>query len=385
MSRFLLVTLPFVAHVNPMVPLARELTRRGHEVAWVTYPAVKHQLPPEDKAYFVEEHEVLDRALGLAREANLGLAHAYKSFVEDVVIPFSRTMIGPVDAAIDDFKPDAALVDLHTMAGALASRKSGLPWASSSPSGELYTDVFEEMEKVRAWRQHLFDDLQTAYGLEPVEAPDRSPYLILLYSTPAFVGEADYPPNYRFIGASFSDRVDEPDFPWEQLASGKKILVSLGSLFATRGERFFQVLQDALRDLDLQVIVSAPAEAFEDPPVNFLVRQWVPQLKLLEKVDAVITHGGSTVNEALAFGRPMVVAPITADQFVLATKVVDSGAGVRVRFRRVSPAELRAAVTTVLEEPTYGETARRIQDSFIAAGGSKAGADALERLLEMAR
>jgi len=95
----------------------------------------------------------------------------------------------------------------------------------------------------------------------------------------------------------------------------------------------------------------------------------------------VITHGGSTVNEALAYAVPMVVAPITNDQFVFARCVVSSGAGLRVRFRRVSPTELRDTLMTVLEDASYAAAAQRIQASFAAAGGTHAACDALESLV----
>jgi UDP:flavonoid glycosyltransferase YjiC (YdhE family) len=76
----------------------------------------------------------------------------------------------------------------------------------------------------------------------------------------------------------------------------------------------------------------------------------------------------------------MVVAPMTNDQFVYARCIAECGSGVRVRFRRVTPLELRDAVTAVLEEPSFAENARRIQATYEAAGGASAAADALERL-----
>ena len=34
MSRFLITTMPATGHVMPMLPLARELSARGHELHW---------------------------------------------------------------------------------------------------------------------------------------------------------------------------------------------------------------------------------------------------------------------------------------------------------------------------------------------------------------
>jgi UDP:flavonoid glycosyltransferase YjiC (YdhE family) len=75
-----------------------------------------------------------------------------------------------------------------------------------------------------------------------------------------------------------------------------------------------------------------------------------------------------------------VVAPIRDDQPVVADQVVAAGAGVRVRFGRVRPAELAEAVRAVLDDPSYREAAVRLQESFQEAGGSTRAADELEKL-----
>jgi UDP:flavonoid glycosyltransferase YjiC (YdhE family) len=103
---------------------------------------------------------------------------------------------------------------------------------------------------------------------------------------------------------------------------------------------------------------------------------------VLREVDAVVCHGGhNTVCEALARGLPLVIAPIKDDQPIVADQVVAAGAGVRVKFGRVQPAELAAAVRRVLDEPSFRTAAAAVQASFTAAGGAAAAATALEELL----
>ena len=381
MSRWLFVTSPFVAHINPMVSIARELLDRGHDVAWVVDDSRQDLLPPDSVVYPVDDREILAAIASAVQDGNLALANAFKYLVESVIVPLATSMLGPVENAIAGFKPDALFVDHHALAGALAARKAGIVWATSSPSAQLFTHVLDEMERIKAWVQDLYFRLQTQSGVDPIESPDLSPMLVLLYTTPALVGAAEYPSHYRFVGATIRGRVDAPEFPWQELRPGKKVLVSLGSILTVRGERFFRILQEALGGTEVQVIVSAHPSLLPDAPPNFIVREWLPQLELLPEVNAVITHGGSTVNEALAYAVPMVVAPITNDQVIFARCVAESGAGVRVRFRRVTPAELREAVMTVLEEPGFAEAARRIQFSYAAAGGTHAAADALEALV----
>ena len=102
---------------------------------------------------------------------------------------------------------------------------------------------------------------------------------------------------------------------------------------------------------------------------------------LLPRLDAVISHGGmNTVSETLAHGLPLVIAPIRHDQPVVASQVARAGAGIRVPFSRVRPAQLREALVTILDDPSYRAAARRVQTSFTTAGGAPAAADHLEKL-----
>jgi len=97
---------------------------------------------------------------------------------------------------------------------------------------------------------------------------------------------------------------------------------------------------------------------------------------------AVVSHGGhNTVCESLAHGLPLVVTPIRDDQSIIAQQVANAGAGIRLRFARLTAGQLRTAIRAVLDDPAYRRGARRVQDSFTAAGGARAAADHLEKLL----
>jgi MGT family glycosyltransferase len=136
----------------------------------------------------------------------------------------------------------------------------------------------------------------------------------------------------------------------------------------------------------VQAIIVGPPGLLPDPPDNVLVVPSVPMLALLPRLDAVISHGGmNTVSETLAHGVPLVLAPIRHDQPVVASQVVRAGAGIRVPFSRVRPGQLREALVTILDDPSYRRAAMRIRDSFAAAGGASAAATRLECLVQVAR
>jgi UDP:flavonoid glycosyltransferase YjiC (YdhE family) len=106
-------------------------------------------------------------------------------------------------------------------------------------------------------------------------------------------------------------------------------------------------------------------------------------LELMPRLDAVICQAGqSTVNEALAHGVPMVVAPIRLGELAVAEQVTRAGAGVAVSFAEATPAQLAAAVTAVLDEPGYRAQARRLGEEYAAAGGAGAAAAHLAALAD---
>jgi UDP:flavonoid glycosyltransferase YjiC (YdhE family) len=78
---------------------------------------------------------------------------------------------------------------------------------------------------------------------------------------------------------------------------------------------------------------------------------------------------------------PLVVAPIRDDQPAIAAQVEAARAGVRVRFRRAGPDDLRAAMEAALGDRALRDGAGRIRQSFAAAGGPPQAAARLERLV----
>jgi len=196
----------------------------------------------------------------------------------------------------------------------------------------------------------------------------------------------------ELVGPALADRPGAPDFPWDWLdPSRRHVLVTAGTVaedLAAGPASFYSRATQALGPLgnQLQVIMITAPSVTDDPSGHILAAERVPLLALMPRLDAVVCHGGlNTVCEALAHGVPLVVAPIRWDQPFNAAQVAGSGAGIRVNFGRVSPEQLRTAVTAVLDDPAYRRAAARIRDSFAEAGGRHRAADLLERLAYLGR
>ncbi|UQX04464.1 nucleotide disphospho-sugar-binding domain-containing protein [Streptomyces sp. RerS4] len=385
--RVLFTVPPLAGHVNPTVAVGAELAARGHEVAW-TGPAgpLTRLLPAHARILPAGEEAGGGYAALHERWRDLRGVGALRFLWEEALVPLGLAMVAGVTEAVRAFEPDLLVADQQALAGPVVARGLGVPWVTSASTSAELTRPFADFPKVGEWVAGQISGFLSACGMPDTDWDPRfSERLVLVFSTPELVGaRTEFSAHHAFVGPAFGARPAAPDFPWRRLdPERRRVLVSLGTLNQEAGARFYGTVLEAAERLaaDVQLVLVAPASLVGRVPENVLLRERVPQLELLPHLDAVVSHGGhNTVCEALAYGLPLVVAPIRDDQPIVARQVVEAGAGVRVRFGRTRTEEMRDALTAVLDDPGHRRAARRIQASFAAAGGAAAAADRLEKL-----
>jgi UDP:flavonoid glycosyltransferase YjiC (YdhE family) len=377
--RFLFVALPLTGHVNPMAAVAHALTRRGNDVAWVGSEAFLRPLLGAPGRIFPVRLR-LHRGRG-----DRGMT-SVRSRWAGYVVPHARYTLPALDAAIAEFAPDVLVVDQHAVAGAVAAHRHRLPWASATPSAIELHRPYLALPKVEGWILGQLAGLWSAAGMPGAPPHDLrfSPHLTLAFTSELLTGELDVPSPVEFVGAVLSQRPAGDTFDWGWLDPARRhVLITMGTIAVDLAPRFFQRMCEAVRPLGdrLQAIMIAPEGVVADPPPHLRVVSRAPVLELMPRMDAVVGHGGlNTVAEALAHAVPLVVAPINGDQPVNAAQLVAAGAGIRARFDRDRPEQLRAALLAVLDDPSYRAAAARVRASFLAAGGAPAAAVHLEDL-----
>jgi zeaxanthin glucosyltransferase len=382
-SRFLFVVPPLAGHLNPAAAVHRALVGRGHEVAWVGPEArLRPLLDPDTTVYPTGMRPYRG-------QLDVGMA-AIRSLWTGFVVPYATFTLPAVDRAVRDYRPDLVVVDQHAPAGALIAHRHGLRWATLAPQSMELTRPLRVLSKVDVWVEGQLAGLWAHAGLPAAEFADPrfSPWLVVAFTTAALTGPYPFPGQVALVGPALADRPG-PDFPWHFLdpphgdRRREAVLVTVGTLAVDLAGDFYARVLAALRPLGARVraIIVAPPELVPQPPEHALVVPAVPMLELMPHLDAVVCHGGlNTVCESLAHGVPLVVAPIRHDQPVNAAQVAAAGCGLRVSATRVTPDALRAAVTTVLDDPAYRRAAARVRDSFRAAGGAGTAADRLATL-----
>ncbi len=239
------------------------------------------------------------------------------------------------------------------------------------------------------------DAIRREYGLPPLPAPVMvyAGYmpLYLIASAPEFdYQRSDLPPSAHYVGPCLWDKpTHEPPPAWLDQVNGRDPVVYVTEGTAqTRAPILLQAACRGLAGSSLQVIMTTgrqrdPAQLKLGPLAsNIRVERWVAHSDLLPKVSVAVTHGGSgTVLSALRAGLPLVVVPMQWDQLENAQRVVEAGAGVRLKAEHCTPERLRAAVTRVLEEPSFRQNARRLATALNRYDGPRRAAELLEQEL----
>ena len=152
--------------------------------------------------------------------------------------------------------------------------------------------------------------------------------------------------SFRFVGPSIDPNGRGGEFPLEAMAHKPVIYISLGTVHAAP-PTFLKACFEAFSTFPAQFVLSAGKAvdhgALGQVPTNFIVRDSVPQLRVLEHSDLFITHAGiNGVHEGLYYGVPLVMIPHQLEQLLNARCVSTRGAGIiletRLRGRSISAA-----------------------------------------------
>lgn len=418
MARILLSVLPASGHVNPMIAIAQALQQAGHQIQVATDISYHAQLArtglnplimPYPAGMIAKALEYLRRPAGWLSQIK---RHPPQSYFFMHLTELTHALVGHIDA----FQPDVLLTDLNLYAGPIAAEARQLPYASycaivntlvsrDAPPYGMGIDWYPEgdvrrwlwpvyrlgMKAVLARYDHIVNRTRHQYGLPTVHGAmlAHSPFLALVPTTAAYeYPRRAIPPHMMYIGPVTTAERGEvhDDFDWQWVDDGKPtVYISMGTI--VDGADIFRNAVEATRGADWKAIIAIGREGdvrkYADAPSNVLIRNFVPQLALLEKVQAVVSHGGNnTVTETLLHGLPLVVIPNSADQPESAGRVKASGAGIRMRPREATSRRLRHAIEAILNEPAYRGAAQRIQASYQQCDGPVTAAQLVGLLAE---
>jgi UDP:flavonoid glycosyltransferase YjiC (YdhE family) len=364
------------------MPLALELQRRGHEVLvacgaklgrygrQIGLPTVAAGLDPDPDRLFGDRN-VMPRSNMTPEELD---RRARRAFVDI----FAKALVGDLRRIADEWRPDVMMRDRSEYAAWVVGDAVGAVVVTLM-FGRLPQPAFEIAAAGDALQR-----LRRSQGL----GPDLSTLLagpVLVPAPRSYVDPTESVlPMVSFVQPVPHDTAGPSGLPaWvAELGSRPVVYVTLGNII--NREHLFRPFLEALRGEPIDVIVtvgrSVDPARFEPLPENLHVEQYIPNSLVLPRVDAVVCHGGfNTVMGALGSGRPLVLAPFTADQPIHAQRCAALGVGCVIDTQALDPAEIRAATRAVLDDSSYRQAARQLQHEIEALPDIHATAAIVER------
>lgn len=175
---------------------------------------------------------------------------------------------------------------------------------------------------------------------------------LLLLNYPAELSDRDA----VFLGSAIRDEALDPSVEAWLASDEPFVYVSFGSFLSVRDD-VLRSVASALARLGLRAAI-ATGNSVIDAPADWLVRPFLPQVRLLSRAAAAVTHGGNnSVTEAMHHRVPLLVLPFSTDQFAGAADLEHAGFGVALAPNTATVDELADALRRVLQiEVTVEQT-----------------------------
>ena len=360
--RVLFTSLPGIGHLHPLMPLARELSGRGHEVAF----AVSEPFRAQVAAAGFDRHHAVGAAwltsdlptrfpeLGAIPPGPARYEHA-RAHVFAGALPLD--VVDDLTDLIERWRPDAVIRDAAELGGYVAAERCGVPHVM------VRTDSGSALYSERGVMAPALDAVRAQIGLPPDPEAERPfAHLQLSAAPPIMDGPAAaLPATWHHVRSRLErTSTDEPTWLHELGARGPVVYATLGTVHS--GPDLLAAIVDALADERLEVVVTTgnvdPASLGRQPD-RIHVARWVSQADLLGRCDAVVSHGGfGTLAATLSHGVPLVMLPISADQPMNARQAAEAGVGIELPPADRTVGAIRAAVDAVLSDPSYATAAQ---------------------------
>jgi UDP:flavonoid glycosyltransferase YjiC (YdhE family) len=412
MTRVLVTTHAITGHVRYAVPLVRELVAEGHEVLWYTGQLFE-PLAVKAGAGFapISQRTGFDFSTSDALQGQSDRDSGLRGF-RDVVL---RVFVKPIPAfmadiaeLLDSYEPDVLVADHSFMAGVLLAEQRGLPrvafstGALSLPSvdtapfgtgiqpsrsalGRVRNRVLYRLVRllVLGEAQRVAESIRRDLGLDPLPGLFLSwPALVAQRYIQASIPQLEYPrrdlpPSVAFVGMLPLDGLDDwsPPSWWHRVAACREagrpvVFVTQGSA-ATDPRQLLLPAVEALTGEDMLVICTTGGRdprsvlPVDQRPDNLVLEPYIPFTEMLPLADLLVTNGGlGGIQTALSQGVPLVAVGNEEDHMENNARVRWSGAGLWLGRSRPSAQELKTAVRTVLNTPSFRNRARELMAAY---------------------
>jgi hypothetical protein len=383
--------------VNPTLRTCTELVRRGHAVHYYCGEAFRGVVEATGAEFHTVDYAEIERVMV---EDPTNVARMLPSAVR-----MAREFLSRHGASIAALEPDLMLYDNTCFWAYDLALRLGVPTVSSfsifvmDPAALRTVPEFKMLSPLsmllrgnplrqaagflsfrREYRAYLAEN---GFERRPLSALwNNEGEANLVYTVRDLQpGGAALGERYHFIGPV--PRAEESGELHLPPGDAPLVYVSLGTLPHDMTE-FLQSAVDAIEECGFRGVVAtgrgvAP-ETIHLKTDSVTLAEFVPQLQVLEETTVFVSHGGmNSTHESLARGVPLAFLPRQEEQQLIASRVVERGAGILLPPGTTSTSELADAIRALAGDPQYRQAAEALSATFAEAWEEPA--DVIEELL----
>jgi UDP:flavonoid glycosyltransferase YjiC (YdhE family) len=380
--QILFAAAPGLGHLLPLLPFARAARERAHGVRIAVGADLSDVVQaggfghvPAGPPSLAEVTAEIPELAGLTgrRRAVTMVRHGFCDLIAGGIA--ADLLAAIASGALP--RPDLIVHEDMELGTWLVAERLGIP--------HVTVQITAWRPAVRRLMAEAIDPLRDQHGL-PGDAIERLLGEVFFTTRPASMRDPaePFPSTTRELRPIADDDIGPPAAIESATAPGPRIAVTLGTVNAQQRDVLHVIVEGAAAVPDATVIVGLGGDpaSFGEVPEGVRLQRYVPMSALLPTVDAVAFHGGSgTLTAALAAGRPMVIVPLAADQLDNADRAAAAGVAVAVPPEDLTPGAVRAALSNVLEDPSYRTRATEIAAEVAAMPGPDTALDHLEHLV----
>ncbi len=389
--RAVLTNLGTWGDIHPMLALAAELQRHGHEAILAVSPAFETQIKRSGFA-FAPVGPDIQAALQNIVSTRVEMAEFFKS-ADDI-----RNFFAPIAAALPQMLADLQALSRNAdvlvagptqPAARIIHELSGLPFVAVylNPPGAGTEPRLQQA------RLAMVNPLRQQVGLPPLRDPTTAfaSLQLTLYAMSRHVISrwATWPDHYHLTGYFyFDDPLWQPDPALvEFLAAGEApVVISFGSMAHGDPTQTTDLLLEAIQLTGRRAIIqqgwSGLAQRALPPtvfPLGFAPHSW-----LFPQTACVVHHGGAgTTGAVFRAGIPHVFVPHLADQPLWAELARGLNcAAPGVPYAELTAERLAQVIRLTLAEPNYRQAAAALGEKIRAEQGVSKARQLIESLVE---
>lgn len=380
----LMVNVPFSGHVNPTLPLAKELVSRGHNVSYILTNEWKERIEATG-AKFIPYNGNANFKIEFKNGKPTHLLHAIKAwkYAYQTIVSVGKEY-------------DLLIYEFFTFVAFAAANKIGIKvirqFSTFAINNENINSILVSNNKeIKLLNNKIFLKLITKLicGRIKLATSDIISEIVsvpvelnIVYTVREFQSDStSFDDSYIFVGPSIEERRRETDIPYDRMQN--IIYISMGTLQNDRLNFYKKCMQAFGNKEGISVIMSIgnniQCQELGDVPENFYIYSFVNQLEVLKHSKIFISHGGmNSINEGLYYENRFLVIPMDMDQYAVAKRIQELNLGYLLNKSDVTPELLWMKVKALLENTDMEQNIKNMSKTMQASKGARTAADCIE-------